>query len=86
VRGAAASRSISRLSQAIGHPTSNSTIYNLLNRHGWRKPVRFIPNATSRLKTLLKKRFSQCCEESSAGCRQTWSARPGITAYLANDE
>ena len=22
--------------QAIGHPTSNSTIYNLLNRHGWR--------------------------------------------------
>jgi hypothetical protein len=23
--------------QAIGHPTSNSTIYNLLNRHGWRK-------------------------------------------------
>ena len=25
--------------QAIGHPTSNSTIYNLLNRHGWRKLV-----------------------------------------------
>ena len=23
--------------QAIGHPTSNSTIYNLLNRNGWRK-------------------------------------------------
>src|SRR3974377_1094538 len=23
--------------QAIGHPTSNSTIYNLLVRHGWRK-------------------------------------------------
>src|SRR5208282_1678799 len=23
--------------QAIGHPTSNSTIYNLLARHGWRK-------------------------------------------------
>ena len=23
--------------QAIGHSTSNSTIYNLLNRHGWRK-------------------------------------------------
>src|SRR5882757_1966562 len=22
---------------AIGHPTSNSTIYNLLARHGWRK-------------------------------------------------
>ena len=27
--------------QAIGHPTSNSTIYNLLNRHGWRKPVSY---------------------------------------------
>ena len=23
--------------QAIGHSTSNSTIYNLLARHGWRK-------------------------------------------------
>lgn len=23
--------------QAIGHPTSNSTIYNLLDRHRWRK-------------------------------------------------
>src|SRR5213079_2535938 len=23
--------------QAIGHPTSNSTVYNLLHRHGWRK-------------------------------------------------
>jgi hypothetical protein len=23
--------------QAIGHQTSNSTIYNLLARHGWRK-------------------------------------------------
>ena len=23
--------------QAIGHPTSNSTVYNLLTRHGWRK-------------------------------------------------
>jgi transposase len=23
--------------KAIGHPTSNSTVYNLLTRHGWRK-------------------------------------------------
>jgi transposase len=23
--------------QAIGHPTSNSTVYNVLARHGWRK-------------------------------------------------
>jgi hypothetical protein len=24
---------------AIRHPTSNSTIHNLLAQHGWRKPV-----------------------------------------------
>jgi hypothetical protein len=32
--------------QAIGHSTSNSTIYNLLARHGWRKlmPHPFRPN------------------------------------------
>jgi len=23
--------------KAIGHPTSDSTVYNLLHRHGWRK-------------------------------------------------
>ena len=23
--------------KAIGHPTSNSTVYNLLDRHDWRK-------------------------------------------------
>jgi hypothetical protein len=23
--------------KAIGHATSNSTVYNLLTRHGWRK-------------------------------------------------
>jgi hypothetical protein len=58
--------------QAIGHPTSNSTIYNLLARHGWRKlmPRPFHPSATSRLKTLLKKRLSKCCEASPAGCCQ----------------
>jgi transposase len=62
--------------KAIGHETSNSTVYNLLARHGWRKlmPRPFIPNATSRLKTLLKKRFSKCCEESPAGCRQAGSS------------
>jgi hypothetical protein len=32
--------------QAIWHSTSNSTIYNLLARHGWRKlmPRPFHPN------------------------------------------
>ena len=45
----------------IGHATSNSTVYNLLARHGWRKPYAASVssrNATSRLKTLLKKRLS----------------------------
>jgi hypothetical protein len=34
--------------QAIGHQSSNSTVYNLLARHGWRKltPRLFIPHAT----------------------------------------
>ena len=42
---------------AIGHPTSNSTIYNLLARHGWRKlmPRPFPPNVTSRRKNAFKK-------------------------------
>jgi transposase len=50
--------------KAIGHPTSNSTVYNLLARHGWRKlmPRPFHLNATLRLKTPLKKRLSRCCE------------------------
>jgi hypothetical protein len=30
------------------------------------------PSAPLRLKTLLKKRLSNCREASSAGCRQTW--------------
>src|SRR5438094_10490846 len=46
--------------QAIGHATSDSTVYNLLHRHGWRKLCRgrFIPSATSRRRMLLKKRLS----------------------------
>jgi len=43
--------------KAIWHETSKSTIYNLLARHGWRKlmPRPFHPDATSQLRTLLKK-------------------------------
>ena len=63
--------------KAIGHETSKSTIYNLLARHGWRKlmPRPFHPDATSRLRTLLKKWLSKCGEESQAGGRQ---ARPPL--------
>ena len=40
--------------KAIGHETSNSTVYNLLDRHDWRKlmPRPFHPQRDSRLKTL----------------------------------
>ena len=43
--------------QAIGHPTSNSTIYNLLNRHGWRKlmPRPFHPKRDIAAQRAFKK-------------------------------
>jgi transposase len=43
--------------QAIGHPTSNSTIYNLLNRHGWRKlmPRPFHPKRNIAAQEAFKK-------------------------------
>lgn len=43
--------------QAIGHSTSNSTIYNLLARHGWRKlmPRPFHPNRDIAAQNAFKK-------------------------------
>jgi transposase len=43
--------------QAIGHPTSNSTIYNLLARHGWRKlmPRPFHPKRNVVAQNAFKK-------------------------------
>ena len=43
--------------KAIGHPTSDSTVYNLLHRHGWRKlmPRPFSPGGTWRRKVSLEK-------------------------------
>jgi transposase len=42
---------------AIGHPTSNSTIYNLLARHGWRKlmPRPFHPKRDIAAQNAFKK-------------------------------
>ena len=62
--------------KAIGHETSNSTVYNLLARHGWRKlmPRPFHPKRNIAAQNSLKKRFSRCCEESPAGCRQAGSS------------
>ena len=61
--------------KAIGHETSNSTIYNLLARHGWRKlmPRPFHPKRSIAAQTSFKKSVSKCCEESPAGGRQTGS-------------
>src|SRR6516225_7825754 len=43
--------------QAIGHPTSNSTVYNLLARHGWRKlmPRPFHPGRDPAAQDAFKK-------------------------------
>jgi transposase len=60
--------------KAIGHETSNSTIYNLLAWHGWRKlmPRPFHPKRDIAAQNAFKKRVPQCCQESPAGCRQAW--------------
>jgi transposase len=44
--------------QAIGHPTSNSTIYNLLDRHHWRKlmPRPFHPQRDVEAQNAFKKK------------------------------
>src|ERR1700687_114142 len=43
--------------QAIGHPTSKSTVYNLLARHGWRKlmPRPFHPKRDPAAQDAFKK-------------------------------
>ena len=43
--------------KAIGHPTSNSTVYNLLTRHGWRKlmPRPFHPQRNLAAQDSFKK-------------------------------
>ena len=43
--------------RAIGHPTSNSTVYNLLARHGWRKlmPRPFHPKRDLAAQNAFKK-------------------------------
>ena len=46
---------------AIGHETSNSTVYNLLARHGWRKlmPRPFHPKRDLAAQNAFKKTASQ---------------------------
>ena len=67
--------------KAIGHTISDSTVYNLLHRHGWRKlmPRPFHPKRDLAAQDAFKKRLSWCCEEGPPGCRP---AQPA-TAYHA---
>ena len=46
--------------KAIEHATSNSTVYNLLHRHGWRNlmPPLFHPKRNLAAQDTLKKRLS----------------------------
>ena len=46
--------------KAIGHPTADSTVYNLLHRHGWRKlmPRPFHPKRDLAAQNAFKKRLS----------------------------
>ena len=47
--------------KAIGHATSNSTVYNLLDRHGWRKlmPRPFHPKRNRAAQNAFKKKDFQ---------------------------
>jgi transposase len=47
--------------KAIGHATSNSTVYNLLDRHGWRKlmPRPFHPKRNRAAQSTFKKKGFQ---------------------------
>ena len=58
--------------QAIGHETSNSTVYNLLARHGWRKlmPRPFHPKRDLAAQHDFKKPLSTRCQEGAAGGRK----------------
>jgi transposase len=57
--------------QAIGHPTSNSTIYNLLARHGWRKlmPRPFHPKRNVAAQNAFKKTAFQTLSGKPGGLR-----------------
>ena len=71
--------------QAIGHPTSNSTVYNLLARHGWRKlmPRPFHPFGCI-FRTRRRRGYAREAWRGAPACGRGWqparrfgrSARP----------
>jgi len=64
--------------QAIGHSTSNSTIYNLLARHGWRKlmPRPFHPDRDVEAQNAFKKRVFLMLSGKLGG-----PLRPAVVVY-----
>ena len=60
----------------IGHPTSNSTVYDLLARHEWRKlmPRPYHPQRNIAAQNAYKKRLSRCGETSPSHRRRQRSA------------
>jgi len=60
-----------------GHDTSNSTVYNLLARHGWRKlmPRPFHPKRDIAAQNSFKKNgFPNAVRKARRGCRQARSS------------
>jgi hypothetical protein len=62
--------------EEIGHPTSNSTVYDLLARHEWRKlmPRPYHPQRNIAAQNAYKKRLSRCGETSPSHRRRQRSA------------
>jgi hypothetical protein len=69
--------------RAIGHATSNSTVYDLLARHGWRKlmPRPFHPKRDVAAQEAFKKRLFSRCEADAAG-RQHGASRAFSSSIL----
>ena len=65
----------------IGHPTSDSTIYNLLDRHQWRKlmPRPFHPERDEEAQEAYKKRVSSGRKQGST---HRSGQRPALASYV----
>jgi hypothetical protein len=70
--------------EEIGHSTSESTIYNLLGRHQWRKlmPRPFHPERDEDAQEACKKRFRQAVKKA----RRVAAARSRALRVMFADE
>jgi hypothetical protein len=69
----------------VKHPVHNSTIYRLLDRHGWRKlvPRPRHPKANEREQAIFKKTF-QATVQAKVSTREPADQRPVL--QMAEDE